>query len=81
MPYLIKTFGGKRVGFIGINVNPRGMVSEGNYDGLYYQNGELIADPTAKYLEGSAKSGLCGDGVAYRLFLLKFQANPATLAW
>lgn len=51
MPYLIKTFGGKRVGFIGINVNPRGMVSEGNYDGLYYQNGELIADPTAKYLK------------------------------
>ncbi|MCI6078498.1 MAG: metallophosphoesterase, partial [Bacteroidales bacterium] len=51
MPYLIKTFGGKRVGFIGINVNPRGMVSEGNYDSLYYQNGELIADPTAKYLK------------------------------
>lgn len=51
MPYLIKTFGGKRVGFLGINVNPRGMVSEGNYDGLVYQNGELVADPTAKYLK------------------------------
>lgn len=51
MPYLIKTFGGKRVGFIGINVNPRGMVSEGNYDGLVYQNGALVADPTAKYLK------------------------------
>lgn len=51
MPYLIKTFGGKRVGFLGINVNPRGMVSEGNYDGLVYQNGELVANPTAKYLK------------------------------
>ncbi len=51
LPYLIKTFGGKRVGFIGINVNPRGMVAEGNFDGLYYQNGELVADPTAKYLK------------------------------
>ncbi|MDO4510272.1 MAG: bifunctional UDP-sugar hydrolase/5'-nucleotidase [Bacteroidales bacterium] len=51
LPYLIKTFGGKRVAFMGINVNPRGMVSEGNYDGLVYQNGELVADPTAKYLK------------------------------
>lgn len=51
MPYLIKTFGGKRVGFIGINVNPVGMVAEGNFDGLFHQNGEAVADPTAKYLK------------------------------
>lgn len=51
MPYLIKTFDGKRVGFIGINVNPVGMVAEGNFDGLFHQNGEAVADLTAKYLK------------------------------
>ena len=51
LPYMIKTFGGKRVAFMGINVNPKNMVSKENYVGLVHQNGEAIADPTAKYLK------------------------------
>lgn len=51
LPYMIKTFADKRVAFMGINVNPENMVSKGNYEGLRYQNGEAIADPTAKYLK------------------------------
>lgn len=35
-PYLIKEIGGKKIGFIGINLEPKGMISEGNYDGVEY---------------------------------------------
>lgn len=51
MPYIIKTFGDKRVGFIGITVNPVGMVAEGHYNGLRYLNPMQVADATAKYLK------------------------------
>lgn len=33
-PYVVKEFGNKRVGLFALNLNPRGMISEGNYDGV-----------------------------------------------
>lgn len=36
MPYYIKEVGGKRVGFFAVNLNPSGMVAEGNYDGVTF---------------------------------------------
>lgn len=36
IPYYIKEVGGKRIGFIGINLNPDGMIAKGNYDGLEF---------------------------------------------
>jgi len=35
-PYSIKEFGGKRIGFIGLNLDPDGIISKGNYDGLEF---------------------------------------------
>ena len=50
-PYCIKTVGGKRIGFFGINVNPKGLISDDKYiDMLYLDNGE-VAEATAKYLK------------------------------
>ena len=50
-PYCIKTVGGKRIGFFGINVNPKGLISDDKYiDMLYLDNG-VVAEATAKYLK------------------------------
>ncbi len=35
-PYTIKKFGDRKIGFIGINLNPEGMISKGNYDGVEF---------------------------------------------
>lgn len=35
-PYAIKQYGKKKVGIIAVNLNPEGMVAEGNYTGVKY---------------------------------------------
>lgn len=50
-PYIVKAFGDKRMAFIGLNVNPKGMISEGNYNGIRYLDPYDVADATAKYLK------------------------------
>lgn len=35
-PWIIKEYGGKKVGILAINLNPKGMVAEGNYDGVKF---------------------------------------------
>lgn len=50
-PYLIKEFDGKKVGFIAINLLPKGMISEGNYDGVVYLDGLKAANSTAWHLK------------------------------
>lgn len=50
-PYMIKAFGDKRMAFIAINLNPKGMIADGNYNGLRYLNAYDVADATAKYLK------------------------------
>lgn len=50
-PYMIKTFGDKRVAVIGINVSPEGIISAKNYKGLHYLPSIDVADATAKYLK------------------------------
>lgn len=51
MPFIIKSYGDKRIGFIGITVNPKGMIADGKYDGLRYLDPMTVADATAKYLK------------------------------
>lgn len=51
MPYTTRLYGDKRVGFIGINVSPVGLISEKNYKGMTWIEADKIADPTAKYLK------------------------------
>ena len=50
-PYMIKTFGDKRVAVMGINVQPAGLVSDKNCKGLRYLPSIDVADATAKYLK------------------------------
>lgn len=33
-PYAVKEFGDKRIGLFALNLNPKGMIAEGNYDGI-----------------------------------------------
>lgn len=49
--YTIKEVGGKRIGFIGINLQPQGMISERNYQGMGYTDAVEAANLTAKYLK------------------------------
>lgn len=35
-PYSIKEYGGKKIGMIGINLDPEGIVAKGNYDGVEF---------------------------------------------
>ncbi len=50
-PYTIKEIGDKKVGFIGINLRPEGMVAEGKYDGVKYLDGLKAANATAWHLK------------------------------
>lgn len=36
-PYLIKKVGGRKIGFIGLNVNPEGLISKENYTGMEFK--------------------------------------------
>lgn len=37
-PYLVKQYGKHRVGIMALNLDPKGMVAEGNYDGVKYMS-------------------------------------------
>lgn len=50
-PYWVKTVAGKRIGFFGINVDPKGLISDDKYPGMIYLDNGEVADATAKYLK------------------------------
>lgn len=50
-PYTIREIGDKLVGFIGINLKPEGMISEGNYDGVVYNDAIKSANAAAWWLK------------------------------
>ena len=50
-PYWVKAVGDKRIAFFGINVNPEGLISGINCEGLRYLSAPDVADATAKYLK------------------------------
>lgn len=54
-PYVIKEIGGKKVAFIGLNLIPKGMISEGNYDGVKYMDAIKAANATAWHLKHNEK--------------------------
>ena len=49
--YTIKEFDNRRIGFIGINIDPVGMVAEGNYDGVSYIDAIHAANDVAWQLK------------------------------
>lgn len=50
-PYIIKDIDGKKVAFLGVNLQPKGMISEGNYDGVHYLDAIKAANATAWHLK------------------------------
>ena len=50
-PYIIKEYGGKRIGVVGINLLPEGMISPVNSVGVEYSNAAEIAELTAAFLK------------------------------
>ena len=53
--YSIREIEGRRIGFIAINLAPKGMISEGNYDGVAYLDAIEAANASAwwlKHIEG-----------------------------
>lgn len=49
-PYIIKNIGGKKVGFLGLNLDPEGMISPQNYAELQYSEIIGTANATAALL-------------------------------
>lgn len=57
-PYEIREIDGKKIAFIGINLDPKGMIAEGNYDGVRYLDGIKAANATAWHLKHNEKADL-----------------------
>ena len=54
-PYIIKEYGGKRVGLFALNLNPKGMIAEGNYDGVEYQPWKAATERVVDELRNKEK--------------------------
>lgn len=50
-PFIIKEYAGRRIGVVGINLLPKGMIAPENSVGVQYANAAEIADLTAEYLK------------------------------
>lgn len=50
-PYTIKEHCGKRIGILGINLNPEGIITPGNYDGLVFEPIVATANAVAEKLK------------------------------
>lgn len=50
IPNVIKEYAGKKVGIMGINLVPEGMISKSNYEGVVYLDAYDVANATAKQL-------------------------------
>lgn len=57
-PWMMKEVGGRRVGIFAVNLNPTGMVAEGNYDGVRYLDWKAVTDSTVHYLRHEQKADL-----------------------
>ena len=52
-PYVIKHYGGKRIAFMGINLNPKGMIADKSFGDIRYIDGEKVALSLSDYLKES----------------------------
>ena len=50
-PYVIKHVGGKRIAFMGINLNPKGMIADKSFVGIRYIDAETVALQLSDYLK------------------------------
>lgn len=54
-PYVIKKVGGKRIGFIGLNVDPASLIAKKAYEGMKFKEIIPVANETAAYLRNKEK--------------------------
>ncbi len=71
-PYTIKEYGGKKIGIIGLNLDPEGMITKGHYDGLEFLPIVATANLTAEKLRKE-------DGVDAVIALTHIGYNPSGL--
>lgn len=71
-PYSIREFGDKKIGFIGINLDPEGMIAKGNYDGVEFLPIVASANLAAEKLRNE-------DGVDAVIAISHIGYNPAGL--
>lgn len=57
-PYVIRKVGGKRIGFLGLNVDPESLISAKNYEGVKFRDIIATANETAAYLKNKEKCDL-----------------------
>lgn len=57
-PYIIKNIGKKKIGFIGINVDPHSLISRQNYEGMKYTDAMEAANKFAAELRHRKKCDL-----------------------
>lgn len=57
-PYVIKTVDKKKIGFIGINVDPYSLIIQHHYEGMKYKDAIEVANRTAEMLRKKKKCDL-----------------------
>lgn len=57
-PYTIKKVAGKKIGFIGINIDPESIITRANYEGMGFKNVIETANSTAAFLKDKKKCDL-----------------------
>lgn len=58
VPYIIKEYGGRKIAFIGINLNPDGMISAANSVGVKYIDGIKATNATAWHLKHNERADM-----------------------
>ena len=51
VPYHIRRYGDKRIAFMGINLEPKGMIADKNVTGLVFTNAKTVALKLSEYLK------------------------------
>ncbi len=54
-PYTIKNVAGKKIGFIGINIDPESIIAQANYEGMKFKNVIETANDMAAFLKNKKK--------------------------
>ena len=57
-PYVIKKAGGKKIGFVGLNVDPASLIDAKSYKGMRFNEIVPVANETARYLKDKEKCDL-----------------------
>lgn len=57
-PYAIKKAGGKKIGFMGINIDPESLIAKANYEGMSFKPVIETANKTAEILKNKEKCDL-----------------------